>query len=506
MLAPRDSPPLATQGANDDASGTAALFELATVFSGGTHDHPSSSSRATATRPAHSARATFLARHRDLPSSPSWRCDSVAGRDVPALTLNGWTAQPPPRAAVALGARPGAGRAGGRAPTPLPPVTTQILRLAVPSGGGSQAPFVAAGIAAIELSAPGPARPAVADTLDAVSSDTLARSGEPPSCWSTAWTQRRCHSPAAATRSSSPVSASSRAASSSGSWSSSACRLAVRVDRARDARRAPPSAADACVAAPRAACGTLAAHAGSRLPRQPARRLLPGRFGAPVSPDALVSHAPHYLRVRHDPALPGPHLPLRDGDRTASRAAFPGRHRGGRRGRPPRAPRRRPRHARDRSLLARPHPARSAALADRAPGSWPRSALPVWAGLAVVGVSLAYLGVQLHLGWNVWWYFFLLLETRTIPVWPWSSRSSSWPRPPCSVTSSTARPRRERPTSPRARRGSARRRRLAPAGAPGDRGAAALGRDPETRRAGRRSAARPSAALGSGLILVRRRY
>ena len=70
------------------------------------------------------------------------------------------------------------GRIGGGLLTPLPPVT-----VADPAPGHARAaaaarrPFVAAGIAAIELSAPGPPRPAVADTLDSVSADTLARSG-----------------------------------------------------------------------------------------------------------------------------------------------------------------------------------------------------------------------------------------------------------------------------------------------------------------------------------------
>ena len=50
------------------------------------------------------------------------------------------------------------------------------------------------------------------------------------------------------------------------------------------------------------------------------------------------------------------------------------------------------------------------------PGSWVRSRLPVWAGLAVVAVALVYFAERLHLGWGVWWYFFLLLETRAIPV------------------------------------------------------------------------------------------
>ena len=178
VLAPRDSPPLATQGANDDASGTAALVELATVFSGAAHDHPivfvSSDGDTSGALGA-----------RDVPRPPPRPADPRGRRAAPGRRARRARPHPqrleraaPARASVALVAR--AGRRAARAAsctTPLPPVTSQILRLAIPSGGGSQAPFVAAGLAAIELSAPGPARPAVADTLDSVSTDTLTRSG-----------------------------------------------------------------------------------------------------------------------------------------------------------------------------------------------------------------------------------------------------------------------------------------------------------------------------------------
>jgi hypothetical protein len=50
------------------------------------------------------------------------------------------------------------------------------------------------------------------------------------------------------------------------------------------------------------------------------------------------------------------------------------------------------------------------------PGSWARARLPVWVGLAAVVIAFVYFGVRLHLGWDVWWYFFLLIETRTIPM------------------------------------------------------------------------------------------
>ena len=34
----------------------------------------------------------------------------------------------------------------------------------------------------------------------------------------------------------------------------------------------------------------------------------------------------------------------------------------------------------------------------------------------MVPVPLAYYASQLDTGWNVWWYFFLLFENRTIPA------------------------------------------------------------------------------------------
>ena len=178
VLAPRDSPPLATQGANDDASGTAALVELASVFAGAAHDHPLVFVSSDGDTGGGLGAREFLARHREMPIFAVVALRRVAGRGVRSFTLNGWAAAQPrlaPPWLWSLGRA--AGRSGGELLTPLPPVTSQILRLAVPGGGGSQAPFVAAGIAAIELSAPGPARPAVADTLDSISNDTLARTG-----------------------------------------------------------------------------------------------------------------------------------------------------------------------------------------------------------------------------------------------------------------------------------------------------------------------------------------
>jgi len=50
------------------------------------------------------------------------------------------------------------------------------------------------------------------------------------------------------------------------------------------------------------------------------------------------------------------------------------------------------------------------------PGGWARSILPAYAGLIMIPVVLVYYAALLGIGWRVWWYFFLLLENRTIPA------------------------------------------------------------------------------------------
>ena len=45
-----------------------------------------------------------------------------------------------------------------------------------------------------------------------------------------------------------------------------------------------------------------------------------------------------------------------------------------------------------------------------------RSILPAYLGLAMIPVVLVYYASRLGLGVKVWWYFFLLLENRTMPA------------------------------------------------------------------------------------------
>jgi hypothetical protein len=415
VIAPRDSPPLATQGANDDASGTACLVELASLFAGSAHVHPivfvSTDGDTNGALGAH----TFLTRHRSLGILAVVALRRVAGRDVRSITLNGWSAQPRLAPPWLWGLAQASGHSGAGLRTPLPPVTTQIVRLAVPSGGGSQAPFVAAGLPAIELSAPGPPLPAVADTLGTVSMDTLARSG-------------RAAEVLIASLDAAPL---PLAGSGHTVFFSRFRQLSGGFVVWIMVVLAMPLAVVSAVLAARAVRRRLPLrHAVVRLALRAAPWLLtltlvylanllgqlPGGFGAAVSPDALVSHAPRYLRVvliLLFLAL-AYHYAMTIERRLARR--FP---------------------ADTEAVVAVTHLALllvalvmlaidpfSLALVLPAAllwpiarrGSWLRSALPVWAGLAVVVASLVYLGDRLHLGWDVWWYFFLLLETRTIPV------------------------------------------------------------------------------------------
>jgi len=52
------------------------------------------------------------------------------------------------------------------------------------------------------------------------------------------------------------------------------------------------------------------------------------------------------------------------------------------------------------------------------PGPWLVSRLPAWAALSLVAVAVIDFALRYHLGWDVWWYLFLLLENRTIPFAP----------------------------------------------------------------------------------------
>jgi hypothetical protein len=415
VLAPRDSAPLSTQGANDDASGTAALLELASVFAGAAHDHPivfvSSDGDASGALGADA----FLDRHRDLSIVAVVALRRVAGANVHTLTLDGWSARPLLAPPWLWSLARAAARSGGELTAPLPRVTAQLLRLAMPSGGGGQAPFVAAGLPALELSAAGPPRPAIADTLNTISADTLTRTGRTAEVLVDS-----LDGAALPLQGSSSTVFFSRFRQLSGGvvvWILivlTAPLAVVAVDLMAKARRRRVPLRHAFLRlALRAAPWllTLALVYFANL-----LTLLPGHLGVAVSPDAAVSHTPRYLRFllillflalayQYAMAIER-RLARRHPDDTVAVVAVT--------------------HL---ALLAvavlmltiNPFslilvlPAALLWPLARS-GSWVRSRLPVWGGLAVGIVALIYFGERLHLGWGVWWYFFLLLETRAIPV------------------------------------------------------------------------------------------
>jgi Peptidase family M28 len=415
VLAPRDSPPLSTQGADDDASGTAALLELASVFAGAAHNHPLVFVSSDGDTDGALGAQAFLDRHRDLPIVAVVTLRRVAGRNVRALTVNGWSAQPLLAPPWLWSLARVAGRQGGEMGVPLPPVTSQILRLAVPSGGGSQAPFVAAGLPAIELSAPGPAQPAVADTLDSVSADTLTRTGRAAEVLVSSLDG----APLPLQGSSSTVFFSRYRQLSGGVvvWLLLVLAMplaVVTVDLLARARRLRLPLRHAALRLALRAAPWLLTLALVYLANL--LTLLPGGFGGPVSPDAVVSHTPRYLRVLLILLFLALayHYAMAIERRLARR--YP---------------------ADTQAVVAVTHlallvvailivPINPFSLALIVPaallwplarsGSWVRSRLPVWGGVVTVVVALVYFGERLHLGWGVWWYFFLLLETRAIPV------------------------------------------------------------------------------------------
>ena len=101
----------------------------------------------------------------------------VAKRDSDGVGLDGWSSVPKTAPPWLWLLTPPAAKRDSNMDAELPGVPAQVLRLAIPTGAGSQAPFVAVGVPAITLTAAGPSAPAQNDTLDNVSQDTLTDIG-----------------------------------------------------------------------------------------------------------------------------------------------------------------------------------------------------------------------------------------------------------------------------------------------------------------------------------------
>ena len=415
LVANRDSPPDSIQGADDNASGVAALLELARVFSLQAHAHTLVFLWSDGDSYGSLGARDFAARHPDFDILAAVALDRVGLAKADSIVLDGWSASarvaPPWLWALANSA----GQAEANLPTPLPNFVTQSLRLAVPIGGGSQAPLVAAGVPAITLSAGGPQPPAELDTLDTVSAQTLRRLGR---------TAERMVTGVDAVATELPRSGSSVFFSRSRAMPGIAIELALLVllvppamvvlDLMAAARRRRASLGPAWMLyvlrfAPWFAM-LLLVYVANLL------SLLPSNPGAAIPPDALMAHNPRYVRSFLLLAL------------LIAAALYA--------------------HAIERRLLRRIKvPEEStvtvvhvvllavallALIVDpfsliivlpaavlwplARSGPWPVSRLPAWGGLIALVAALIYFAVHVHLGWSVWWYFFLLLENRTVPV------------------------------------------------------------------------------------------
>jgi len=415
LVANRDILRSATQGANDNATGVATLLELARVFSLTSHRHRLLFLWTDGDARGGLGAANFVARHEvdDLLAVIAVR--AVAPDGATALRVDGWSDAPrlaPPW--LWLLTAPAA-RTSGAPLAELPGPFEQALRLAAPLAGGLQAPFVAAGTPAVSLTAIGPELPPAADTLDTVSGLTLARVGAavqtmvmtvdaaklpPDRSGGTTFLTRHRTLPG---RSLAllllalfvPL-------------------LTVTLDLYAQCRRARLSVRPAWVRAALAAVPWLVLLGLVYLSNLVG--LLPGGPGGVLSPQTDLVAEPRYLRV----ALLAAAFAL-----VTVYAAGVERRVG----------RRLPADARTLTLVA--HTALLLVAAGFAllnpyslllllpaallwplarPGGWTRSVLPVALGLSMLVVAAVSCAVGAGLGTDVWWYLFVLLETRALPA------------------------------------------------------------------------------------------
>lgn len=415
VIANRDVPPTATQGANDNASGVAALLELARTFTVTAHRHTMLFLCTSGDAFGGLGARRFAETHEvdDLYAVIALR--RVATKGDKGIGLDGWSAAAktaPPW--LWLLAAP-ASRVTANAEARLPGVATQILRLAVPTSPGSQAPFVATGVPGISLSWAGERVPSESDTVDTVSTENLTRVGTT----ATAMLLSIDTTTAPGERSGGAVFLTRGRTLPGGTLAFLLGVLllppaAVTVDlfaqgrRARIPRRGAWERA-ALRTAPWLAIIALVylANLVGLLPRSP---------DAVIPPDSGIVASPRYLRVAVLAlVLVLAYLYTAAVERRLERRA-------------PSDPRATVFVAHAvlvfialLVMLINPYSVLLVLPAGilwplARPGSWTRSILPVYAGLGMIVVALVYYAFQLGLGWKVWWYFFLLLENRTIPA------------------------------------------------------------------------------------------
>lgn len=420
LVANRDIAPLATQGAGDNASGVAALLELADAFTVAAHGHTLIFLCTTGDSYGALGARSFVETHRTdgLYAVIALRDVAKRGSDgspADAVAVDGWSSAPktaPPW--LWLLTAPAAKR-DANLETELPSVPAQVLRLAVPTGAGSQGPFVAAGVPAVTVSAAGRSEPARADTLDTVSQQTLTRVGTT--------VQNMVMAIDGATEPGAPsggaIFLTRKATLPGGALAAILAALllplaAVTLDLFAHSRRARIRLKPAFVRAGLHLAPWLVligivyfANLVGLLPHSP---------DAVIPPDSNLADSPRYLRVVVLAVLMllayayAVAVERRVERRFASdtRATIFVSHL---------------LLVAIALLLLPVNPYAVLVVLPAAvlwplarPGGWMRSILPVYLGLLMIPVPLIYYALQLDLGWKVWWYFFLLFENRTVPA------------------------------------------------------------------------------------------
>lgn len=415
LLANRDISPLTSQGANDNASGAAALLEMARAFTATAHSHTLVFLVTTGDAFGAVGARAFLREYEardDVWAVITMR--ELATRERRGLAVNGWS----PSAKTAppwlwLLAGP-AGRAHANTKAILPGVAAQVINLAAPTDSGSQGPFVADGIPAVTISAVGERVSPQNDTLDAVSADTLRRGGSAVQAMVMALDAGQ----RPALRSGGTIFLTSQRTLPGASLALllAGCLLplaVVTVDLFAHCRRARVRLRPALTRAILHLIPWLIVLAIVYLANVVG--LLPKTPGAVIPAASPLVDDPPYVRVALLIALlvavyvlaVRTERRLERGVANDPRAAIFVAHF---------------------SLviiavvalLVNPYSVLlvvpAALLWPLArPGAWPRALLVPYAGLSMILVVLVYFAWRLDVGWNVWWYFLLLVETRTVP-------------------------------------------------------------------------------------------
>ncbi len=416
MLANRDVSTVATQGANDNASGVATLLSLARTFSATAHSRSIIFLFTTGDAAGATGARRFVEDYGSDDLNAAIALRRTATRESTGISLDGWSAAPriaPPWLWQLVPAS--VTRVRAKTTAHLPAIADQVIRLAVPAGSGAEAPFVAAGVPAISVSAAGAEVPPAQDTVDNVSEHTLTQISTTVvemvnAIDATAGTGARSGGTISLTPERTLPGASLTLI-----FAVTLLPLGtVTVDLLAHCLRAKVRLRPAFIRAALHLAPWMLVVAIVYLANLVG--LLPRSPSAIIPPDSPIAMSPLYLRalillavlvVAYVYAV-AVERRLKRGVTTDPRATIFAAHA---------------------ALLAIAvltlllNPYAILVVLPAAifwplarPGGWARSVLPVYLGLAMLPVALVYYAARLDVGWKIWWYFLVLLENHTIPA------------------------------------------------------------------------------------------